>query len=202
MSVLAYWPNRITLLRLLGSAALFVLFALHGALPAREIRGEIQLMFWLFVVTAATDFLDGWLARRGNQVTAFGRIADPFCDKVLVVGTMVFLSVVPWGPAPLFPAWVVVIVLAREFLVTAVRGYSESVGVEFPADAFGKMKMTLQCLAIGVLLGMYGFAWAADHHDVLWTIGRVLVHLTWIVTALSGLNYVRKARHLLLGTSA
>jgi phosphatidylglycerophosphate synthase len=92
-----------------------------------------SLAFWLFIAIALSDVLDGWLARRGNLITAFGRIADPFVDKVLILGCMVYLAVLPWSQR-FFPAWVVVVILAREFLVTGIRGYVESLGGQFPAD--------------------------------------------------------------------
>ena len=82
------------------------------------------LVFWLFILIAVSDVLDGWLARRGNHITAFGRIADPFVDKVMVLGAMIYLAVCPWSQT-WFPAWIVVVILAREFLVTGLRGYVE-----------------------------------------------------------------------------
>ena len=111
MGVFTHWPNRITMMRLVGAAVLFVLLALIAERNPADVRGWIHISFWLFVVTAATDFLDGWLARRDNLVSAFGRIADPFCDKVLIVGSLVFLSVVEWDPQgrSLFPAGIVVV---------------------------------------------------------------------------------------------
>lgn len=113
--VFAHWPNRITLLRFLGSLVLFVLFELVGdELDVSKLYAG--LAFWLFIGIAATDYLDGYLARRGNQITSFGRIADPFVDKVLVIGAMVYLAVLDWSQH-WFPAWIVVVVVAREFLV-------------------------------------------------------------------------------------
>ena len=93
-AIFAHWPNRITALRFLGAAGLFTLLALEGDVTPQELperRAMFQLAFWLFLATSLSDILDGWLARRGNQVSAFGRIADPFVDKVLVMGLMVFL---------------------------------------------------------------------------------------------------------------
>jgi CDP-diacylglycerol--glycerol-3-phosphate 3-phosphatidyltransferase len=203
MGIFRYWPNRITALRLAGSAVLFALLAVYGGRDPGEIHGIIHFMFWLFVVTAATDFLDGWLARRSNQVSAFGRVADPFCDKVLILGTMIFLAVLRWDPGgrSLFPAWVVVVILAREFLVTGIRGYSESLGLQFPADFFGKVKMTVQCIAVGELLWIYSFEWSPLWYEIWWWLGRALVLATLVTTVLSGLNYVAKSRGLLAASS-
>ena len=83
--IFAYWPNRITLMRFVGSLVLFLILSLWGDRHPAEVKTFLNFAFWLFVVIASTDFLDGYLARRGNRITGFGRIADPFVDKVLVV---------------------------------------------------------------------------------------------------------------------
>lgn len=193
--VFAYWPNRITAIRFAGALALFTLFAWPSLGVSEPSQTAIAVAFWLFVVVAATDVLDGWLARRGNQVTAFGRIADPFVDKVLVVGALVFLAVLPWS-REFLPAWVVVAVVAREFLVTGIRGYVESVGAAFPADRFGKLKMVVQCIAVGALLGRLAFDWARGNPAVD-MLAHLAVWTTLVTTVGSGLTYVVKARALL-----
>jgi CDP-diacylglycerol---glycerol-3-phosphate 3-phosphatidyltransferase len=199
--IFAHWPNRITALRFLGSLVLFAIFSAMDEPPEAERLTQIppapglltQLAFWLFIVTALTDVLDGYLARRDNLVTAFGRVADPFVDKVLVLGTMIYLSSFNWT-REWFPAWITVIVLAREFLVTGIRGYIESLGLPFPADWFGKMKMLLQCTAIGVVLGM--FAWGI--HVPFWNaVAHVLVYGTLLTSVGSGLSYVMRTKRLL-----
>jgi CDP-diacylglycerol--glycerol-3-phosphate 3-phosphatidyltransferase len=146
---------------------------------------------------ASTDYLDGYLARRGNLITSFGRLADPFVDKVLVIGTMVFLAVMDWS-REWFPAWIVVVVVAREFLVTGIRGYVESQGLAFPADWFGKVKMIVQCIAIGVVLGLFSFEWPEPLRGFLEAAGHVFVWGTLITTVGSGTSYVLKTRRLLL----
>jgi CDP-diacylglycerol--glycerol-3-phosphate 3-phosphatidyltransferase len=200
MGVFRYWPNRITALRFVGALVLFWILAQD---ESRSIIGRAfetswsVWAFWTFILVAASDVLDGWLARRGNHVTAFGRIADPFVDKVLVMGAMVFLAVLPWSQA-WFPAWVVVVVLAREFLVTALRGYVESMGGELSADWFGKVKMFAQCFAVGIVLGMQAFDletpfWSATAHVFVW--------LTLITSVGSCLSYLVKTRRFLLEES-
>lgn len=196
--IFRHWPNRITALRFVGALVLFGLFALFGDRDAEAIRPQIFVAFWLFVIVAATDFLDGWLARRGNQVSAFGRIADPFVDKVLIVGTMVYLAVMPWSQ-DLLPATVVVIILAREFLVTAIRGYVESIGREFPADWFGKVKMIVQCITVGAVMGVHMIEWS-DGWRAAWRVfTHVLVYTTLFATLGSGISYVLKTQRLLAG---
>ncbi len=198
--VFAHWPNRITALRFLGSLVLFVILSVWG-----ETIGQgslvVQIAFWLFVGIAATDWLDGYLARRGNFVTAFGRIADPFVDKVMVMGTMIFLAVMDWS-RPWFPAWIVVIVLAREFLVTGIRGYVESLGLAFPADWFGKVKMIVQCIAIGVVLGLFAFDWPSVLHEALAFLGHLFVWGTLLTSLGSGLSYVLKTKKILAGATS
>ena len=204
--VFAHWPNRITAVRFLGAVALFVALAYYGERAPQGEAAEVELAarrlgmhvcLWLFVGVALSDVLDGWLARRGNHVTAFGRIADPFVDKVLVMGAMIFLAVLPWSRA-FFPAWIVVVVLAREFLVTGIRGYVESLGHAFPADWFGKIKMLVQCWAVGIPIGMQAFdlspaateRWALAGHTMTWA--------TLATSVGSGLTYVIKARKFLM----
>jgi len=197
MGVFQHWPNRITALRFLGALVLFGVLALEverDPLQRAFDGGWVQTAFWMFVLVALSDVLDGWLARRGNHVTAFGRIADPFVDKVLVMGTMVFLTVLPWS-RDWFPAWIVVVVLAREFLVTAIRGYVESQGQQLPADWFGKVKMFAQCFAVGIVIGLEAF----DMTSEFWrTTGHVFVWLTLLTSIGSCLQYLVKTRALVL----
>jgi CDP-diacylglycerol--glycerol-3-phosphate 3-phosphatidyltransferase len=202
MGVFQYWPNRITALRFLGALALFWILAqderlgerAHVVDQAAVAQKWILWSFWTFILVAASDVLDGWLARRGNHVTAFGRIADPFVDKVLVLGAMVFLSVLQWSQQ-WFPAWIVVVVLSREFLITAIRGYVESMGAQLPADWFGKVKMFAQCFAIGTVLGMEAF----DLRTPLWsTVAHGFVWLTLVTSVGSCISYMVKTRRFLL----
>ncbi|HUR29725.1 MAG TPA: CDP-diacylglycerol--glycerol-3-phosphate 3-phosphatidyltransferase [Planctomycetota bacterium] len=197
--IFAHWPNRITAARFVGASALFVVFAQFGHIDAETVRSERAPMlwaFWLFIVVAASDVLDGWLARRGNHITAFGRIADPFVDKVLVVGAMIFLSVMPWS-RQYFPAWIVVVILSREFLVTGIRGYVESLGEKFPADNFGKVKMVTQCIAVGIVLGMFAFEWTSETLAFLKQMAVVFVWVTLVTSVGSGLSYIAKTRKIL-----
>jgi CDP-diacylglycerol---glycerol-3-phosphate 3-phosphatidyltransferase len=194
--VFAHWPNRITAIRFFGALVLFVLL---GAVEERWLGDSWvvpAVCFVLFVAVAATDWLDGHLARKHGTVTAFGRIADPFVDKILIVGSLTFLAVLPWGQ-PFLPGWIVVTVLAREFLVTGIRGYVESVGLEFPADRSGKLKLVLQCMAVGAILARA----AVGSPDWLATIIEWIAHAgVWsmlVLSASSGLGYIVKAKGLL-----
>lgn len=199
MGVFAHWPNRITAIRFVGALVLFTIFAWLAEVDAASIaehRGIVAVSFWLFVLVAATDFLDGYLARRDKTITAFGRIADPFTDKVLILGAMIFQATMPWSREWL-PAWMVVVILAREFLVTGIRGYVESVGGEFPADRFGKIKMIVQCCAVGAILWLRAYDWP-DAWFRFWSgLTHALVWATVLTTLGSGLSYVLKTQRVL-----
>ena len=194
-------PNTITLLRLVLTAGVFVCLELYepsrdlilyhagGPLP-REVPALVWVAFVFFLIAAFTDFLDGYLARKWNLVTAFGRVADPFADKVLIAGSLVTLLQFP-AATTVLTTWYVVVVIAREFLVTAIRGVVEASGKPFPADQLGKWKMVSQCWTVGALLTMVAgsetFVWAAQWG--FW--------VSLLLTVVSGANYVWKARSIL-----
>ncbi len=182
-------PNAITLSRLLVTAATFVCLEIIGD-PRQPNQSLAWLAFGMFLFAAVTDFLDGYLARKWQMVTAFGRVADPFADKVLIAGTLVMLLKFP-AAMQVLTYWYVVVVIAREFLVTAVRGVVEASGRPFPADRLGKWKMVSQCWTAAALLTMVAgsdvFGWAASYG--LW--------VSLALTIVSGVNYVWKARDVL-----
>jgi CDP-diacylglycerol--glycerol-3-phosphate 3-phosphatidyltransferase len=148
-------PNWLTILRLLLAAAFFAVLSLY-AFPSRNewalLAGAV-----LFVVAALTDAADGYLARRWQAVSVFGRVMDPFADKVLVLGAFVMLA----GPQFAGPdgrsmsgvvPWMAIVILARELLVTSIRGVCEARGIDFSASATGKAKMVLQSIAAPAIL--------------------------------------------------
>jgi len=106
--------------------------------------GQYQMAMIMFVIAASTDWVDGYYARKYNQVTQVGRVFDPFVDKILICGVFVMLAAEPGSG---IAAWVAVVVVGRELLVTALRGYMESIGIDFSAKWSGKWKMVLQCVA-------------------------------------------------------
>jgi CDP-diacylglycerol--glycerol-3-phosphate 3-phosphatidyltransferase len=193
-------PNLITISRLVITAGVFVCLELAARpwLPAdgqvvAGIRGNPPLVwtaFAMFLIAAFTDFLDGWLARRWNLVTAFGRVADPFADKVLIAGSLITLLQFP-SATTVITTWYVVIVVAREFLVTAIRGVVEATGKPFPADRLGKWKMVSQCWTVAAVITMVAGAtvWVWAAHLGFW--------VSLVLTVVSGLNYVVKARDIL-----
>jgi CDP-diacylglycerol---glycerol-3-phosphate 3-phosphatidyltransferase len=140
-------PNVLTLLRLILSIGVFALLPWNSYVTT-------WAAFALFTVAAATDWIDGYWARRFNQITQLGRIFDPFVDKILICGTYVMLAVEqraadqPFG----ITGWMAVVVLGREMLVTALRSFLEQSGADFSAKWAGKWKMVLQCLAVGAAM--------------------------------------------------
>ncbi|MAG54737.1 MAG: CDP-diacylglycerol--glycerol-3-phosphate 3-phosphatidyltransferase [Planctomycetes bacterium] len=204
MGSLGIWnlPNRITLGRLVLSVLLFLILGLMQENVVATFGPWAWVALGLFVLAAGTDWLDGYLARKHGMVTAFGRIMDPFVDKVVVCGTLIFLCT-PIAGAPVWiPPWMVVVVIGREFFVSAIRGFMESQGVNFQADMPGKIKMTLQCLAIGGVLlvralrdeathtEIAGMSWALSFLDVA---TPIVIWLALFSTLYSGWYYARKA---------
>ena len=154
-------PNQITIARLfLAVACLILLAAFDYAERGRE-GWMLDAAFVLFVIAAATDWLDGYLARRQNQVTAFGRILDPFVDKILVLGAFVLMLGTNFLDAhgrnvTGLQAWMVVLVIGRELLVSTLRGFSEGQGKPYGANWWGKIKMLLQCVTVGWIIASVG----------------------------------------------
>lgn len=197
------WANRITVLRGLLTGVVLVLLLVGAPDPSSSL---CWTAFVFFVVTAVSDTLDGAVARRMKDVSVFGRIADPLVDKLLVLGTMIVLLPIEGVPRVL-PAWAVVLMLAREYLVTALRGAVEGRGVSFQAVALGKVKMLLQCVAVGAVI-LYVAGAGAAHAEVpllasltgrdgTFNVAHVLVWLATIVTVISGVDYGRRAVRLL-----
>jgi CDP-diacylglycerol---glycerol-3-phosphate 3-phosphatidyltransferase len=175
----------------------FVRIPLAVALFACIVQQLWLLGLVLFVVACATDWLDGWWARRYGPLTLVGRNLDPLADKILVCGSFIYL--IPVSDAGILP-WMVTVVVVRELLVTGIRGMVEATGRKFGADWFGKLKMGLQCaVLIGVLLIQWGRA-AGFTPSVLDVLDRVQTGLLWLMLAAtigSGGQYIVKAVRLL-----
>lgn len=184
--------NRITVAR--GALAI----ALWGVLHAIDVGGvERGGLWWVafaaFVVTAATDSLDGWVARRRGEVSVFGRIADPFVDKIMILGALTLLMpLTVW-----MRGWIVVLILARELLVSGIRDFAEGRGIPFPASFWGKTKMVSQSAAVAAACLYVG------HPDSdLWKY-TFLALLWWTIAAtlISGAIYLFHARRLLFSAA-
>ncbi|MFQ5502284.1 MAG: CDP-diacylglycerol--glycerol-3-phosphate 3-phosphatidyltransferase [Phycisphaerae bacterium] len=154
-------PNQITIGRcIIAIVFLFLLASFRLADRDRHLW-MLDTAFILFIVAAGSDWLDGYLARKQNQITSFGRILDPFADKILVIGAFVLLlgrgfrdstGVNATGLA----AWMVVVIVARELLVSGLRGFSESQGRAYAANWWGKIKMVLQSVTVGWIIASVG----------------------------------------------
>ncbi len=167
-------PNLLSMARLILALVVCGLIEFHLFLPA----------LICFVVAAGTDWMDGWYARKYQQITKLGRILDPFVDKVIIIGTMTELCAQAGsGLAP----WIVIVVTARELLVTSLRGMIEGSGGDFSAKQLGKWKMVLQCAAIVAIFLSLIFSPCPSW--LLWT-RLILVWGALILTVVSGVEYV------------
>ncbi|RLS34543.1 MAG: CDP-diacylglycerol--glycerol-3-phosphate 3-phosphatidyltransferase [Planctomycetota bacterium] len=172
-------PNILSLGRLLLSVFCFFLVE----------RQDFKAATVVFLLAATTDWIDGWYARRFNQVSRLGRILDPLVDKVLICG--VFILIAARGGMAILP-WMAVVVVVRELVVTAVRAEMERAGCDFSAGMAGKLKMVLQCAAVGLELGRFGFPQFFAGTDAAAITGWVAMAAV-VLTAYSGAEYVVKA---------
>lgn len=135
----------------------------------------------IFGIASLTDWLDGYLARRRGQVTALGQFIDPFADKLLTISA--FISLVQMDLAP---AWMVAIIVGREFAVTALRTLAHARGVTMPASPLGKVKMVAQVVAIlALILGK-------DHLQGFFVIGQIALWVVVITALVSATDYFRR----------
>lgn len=141
----------------------------------------------IFIVASLTDFLDGYIARKYNMVSNFGKFMDPLADKILVMAAMV--SMVALGD---LASWVVIVILAREFAITGFRTLAVEANIVMAASWWGKVKTTVQMIMIPVVLLNLPFAFM----PVLET---VLVYLSVFFTVFSGADYMIKNKQVLKG---
>jgi CDP-diacylglycerol--glycerol-3-phosphate 3-phosphatidyltransferase len=206
--MLKHVPNLLTASRLVLAAVFFAFLSRYQY--ARQPEALLHAAFVVYLFALITDFFDGYLARRWKAASMFGRITDPFVDKVLVLGSFIFFAgknfVIPEPELGAVPdnvktitgivPWMVVLILARELLVTTFRGVAESSGQNFGAAFTGKLKMTLQSITILVILTYVNFrGWLQTHGwDSPALITRdVFIWATLIVTLYSGMAYARRA---------
>lgn len=183
--------NKITLGRFAVTIVYFVLLGIVG----QGIGDDQKLLyaaFFLFLAAVVGDGLDGYYARKYHQETSFGRIADPFADKIMICGSFVFFLGIPALQAIVAP-WMVVVILAREFLVTAIRSAAEAQGVPLQVSGWGKTKMIVQSFVVAT--AVFYAAWVS-HLEWATVIMRVLIWITLGVTAVSGVLYMIESRRL------
>jgi CDP-diacylglycerol--glycerol-3-phosphate 3-phosphatidyltransferase len=188
-------PTQVTLGRLALAVLFIALLSWFNPMRLEEQRWLLQVCFWLFLVAAVSDVLDGLLARMMRSVTSLGRMLDPVADKVMICGAFVlFASHHFWdGSRNLTDVrpWMVVVILTRELIVSVARSHSEGAGRTFGASWAGKLKMFVQSATVCVILGQ--LAWNVAGAEPIRT---ACVWLTVVVTALSALTYLRELRAL------
>ena len=191
-------PNQLTAARLILSIVLFVLLAIaEGRDPATTSTLYLTSMI-LFLIAAGTDWLDGFWARRYGQVTTLGRIFDPFVDKIIICGVFIYLGAVTDRGSGV-ASWMAVVVVGRELLVTALRGFIEQRGTDFSASMAGKLKMVFQCAAAAVSLYALSRYDAANPELPTWLLS-LLTALVWVAilsTVYSGIGYIFAAVRVL-----
>ena len=199
-------PNKLTL----GRLFLTVIFVIVTANPHGWGAGWAYTTGMLiFGVASFTDYLDGYLARKYQLITSFGKLMDPLADKVLLCAAFVLLSETPLTPeiGSILPGWVTVTVLAREFLVTGLRLVGSAQGYVMAADTLGKHKTVWQIITASYFLVFLAsqeaaMAWIRPLFSVKWLgpreLGWVLIIMTLLTTIVSGWRYFWKNRALVL----
>lgn len=177
-------PNSLTLLRI------FLVPVLVTVLLTKKSGHGLLIGTGIFGLAVLTDYLDGYLARRRRQVTRLGTLLDPIADKLLT--TAAFIALVDLKAVP---AWVVLIIVGREIVVTGLRNIASSRGVLIPASALGKGKMVLQVVAIFGLLG-------GLRYEVLRLPGMILLWLAVVVAMVSAGAYIESFRRVISRRSA
>lgn len=168
-------PNLLTVLRILLVPVLVV------ALLTGTDRGDL-LAAVVFAAASLTDAVDGWLARRSNLITTFGKLMDPVADKLLILAALVALV-----SLQRVEAWVATVIIAREFAVTATRMAASQQGVVVSAAGWGKAKTVVQVACVFLLIAVEG--------SPLWL--EVLVYATVAITLVSGVDYFFGLRRIL-----
>ncbi len=168
-------PNKLTLLRIF-MIPLFLVFMEVNGIPNRFIWA-----FIVFILACFTDTLDGYIARKNNLITNFGKLMDPLADKLLVMAALISLT-----SKQHVPVWVTVVILSREFLVTSIRLIAAGNGKVIAADKWGKMKTISQMIWISLELLYFTVQYNAMGISCM-----VLMYITVFFTIFSGYNYIK-----------
>ncbi len=181
-------PNKLTMLRIV-MIPFFMLF-----IELENVQNHILWAFIIFVLASLTDLIDGKIARKYNLITDFGKFMDPLADKILVTSALVYF--IPMGLAP---AWVVILILAREFLVTSLRLIASGKGIVIAADKWGKYKTAITMIWICYALLVQNFypMMSVDVGAIFAFIHILLMILSLALTLISGINYVWKNKELI-----
>ena len=186
-------PNKITLFRVLMIPVVMIIGELYF-LQQKFIFGTDFLtvgnlvLLILFIVCAFSDFLDGYIARKNNIVTNFGKFADPLADKILVLALFVILL----EQNNALKGWMVTLIFAREFIVTGFRVIAASKNINIAAGWLGKIKTNLQFFSV-ILLLLFGII----NNDIIQIIIQVILYATILMTIISGTEYIIKNKKVL-----
>ena len=207
-------PNALTGSRIVIATAFFVLLSVWKY-PAAQLVVSPRHPVWPYLIAAAlfglaalTDAIDGPLARRWKTVSKFGRVMDPFADKLLVIGAFIMLAGPTFGADLVdgtslqvsgVTSGMVVVMLSRELLVTSIRSVMEQSGVDFSAQWSGKAKMIVQAGVIPLILCILGITSIAPNTWGRWLID-ISVWITVFITVISGIPYVTAALRAAKGT--
>jgi len=176
-------PNLITGSRFILSGCLMLLLL-------QEQTERIALIAWLvFSIAAGSDWVDGYFARKYKEITVLGKLMDPLADKVLVATALIMLI-----PIDRMPAWVALIILCRELVVTGLRGVASSSGIVVDASNMGKWKSTIQYIGLGTLIFPTGVLPIPFLHQI----GLAIVYVALVLTVWSGIDYFYKLRRIFL----
>lgn len=180
-------PNSITAVRFLLAALLAVMLMCEQTM---------WFAFWswfVFTVAACSDWVDGYFARRYKSETVLGRLMDPLADKVLVTTALIML--IPLGR---LPAWVALLILCREMIITGLRGIAATTGIVVSASGMGKIKSIIQYIGLGTLI----FPLDLLPLPFLHRLGLMIVYVSLVVTIWSGIDYFLKLKDLFLAPPA
>ena len=192
-------PNKLTIFRILLVPVMVIIPYLNISGTFLNISIEYWIMGLIFVIASYTDHLDGKLARKNNQITAFGKFADPLADKILVLAAMLIFV-----EAKSLPAWIPIIVLFREFVVSGYRLIAvEKGGKVIAASIWGKLKTVTQMIAIILVMfdkNAFGDCFRGGLTGVDFGINLVatlLLLISTFATIFSGIDYMKNGKDLL-----
>lgn len=185
-------PNKITLSRIFLIPIFIILLTIPFQLGQWSINNETYpithlLAAIIFIIASATDWLDGYYARKYNLITNMGKFLDPLADKLLVSAAFILLV-----ELDLIAAWIVILIVSREFAVTGLRLVAAGEGIVLAASSMGKLKTASQLIAIALLL-LHNFPFAYINIPV----HTILVYIALILTVWSGADYFIKNWHVL-----
>lgn len=172
--------NKLTVLRMI-LVPVFLICAMFNTFTGNIIALAI------FIIASVTDKLDGYIARSRNQITNFGKFMDPLADKLLVTCALIILV-----EKNIIPAWVVVVIIAREFVVSGLRTLAASQGVVIAASNWGKLKTVIQMIAITI--GLVSLVYSPEWINVL---TQITIYLAGIITIFSGVDYFIKGKGII-----